>query len=132
MSPATLTVRLREWQAWSPQPDGEGLGVFLGDDLETRALARQLTAAGILSVIETRAGLAIEASSYVGRVQFGEVTITVRPKLQGLPLWQLMRYAFDLRSLRRFKQTGYEAEPEAFQDIMIDDDVHHHHEDEDE
>ena len=119
MSSPTLGVRLREWEAWSPRPDGEGWGVYLGDDAETRDLARQLTETGILSVTETRDGLAIEASSYVGRVQLGAVTITIRPKLHGLPLWHLMRFAFDLRSLRRFKQTGYEVEPETFQDIVI-------------
>lgn len=119
MSSPTLAVRLREWEAWSPQPNGEGWGVFLGDDAETRDLAWQLTDAGILSVTETRDGLVVGASSYVGRIQLGSVTITIRPKLQGLPLWHLMRFAFDLRSLRRFRQTGYETEPETFQDIVI-------------
>ena len=119
MSSPALAVRLREWEAWSPQRNREGWGVFLGEDAETRDVARQLTESGILSVTEARDGLAVEATSYVGRIQLGAVSITVWPKLQGLPLWQLMRFAFDLHSLRRFKQTGYEAEPEAFQDIVI-------------
>ena len=42
-------VRLREWEAWSPERNGEGWGVFLGEDAETRHLARQLTGSGILS-----------------------------------------------------------------------------------
>jgi 5-methylcytosine-specific restriction enzyme subunit McrC len=114
-----LPIALREWESWEPTPHGPGWGVYLDDQLEIREVAERLTDGGVLSVIETRDGLAIGASSYVGRIKLGSVSITVRPKLQGLPLWVLMRYAFDLRALSRFSQAGYETEPETFQDILI-------------
>ena len=117
--PARLHVRLREWEAWAPQPGGEGWEVFLGDEASAQETARQLTRESRLSVVETRHGLSIEATSHVGRVRLGPVTITVRPKLHGLPLWNLMRFAFDLRALHRFEDAGYEVEPEAFQDVVI-------------
>ena len=117
--PALLHVRLREWEAWAPQPAGEGWEVFLGDEGPAQETAWRLTREGRLSVVETRHGLSIESTSHVGRVRLGPVTITVRPKLHGLPLWNLMRFAFDLRALHRFEDAGYEAEPEAFQDVVI-------------
>ena len=79
----------------------------------------ELTAEDRLSVVETRHGLAVDSTSHVGRVRLGDVTITVRPKLHGLPLWNLMRFAFDLRALHRYDDAAYEAEPEAFQDVVI-------------
>jgi 5-methylcytosine-specific restriction enzyme subunit McrC len=119
VSATTVQVRLREWQSWAPQPGGEGWEVFLGEDWSAQDTARQLTEEDRLSVVETRHGLAVDSRSHVGRVRLGDVTITVRPKLQGLPLWNLMRYAFDLHALHRYDQTEYEAEPEAFQDLVI-------------
>jgi len=117
--PARLHVRLREWETWSPYPGGDGWEVFLGDEGPAQQTARQLTREGRLSVVETRHGLSIESASHVGRVRLGPATITVRPKLHGLPLWNLMRFAFDLRALRRYEDAGYEAEPEGFQDVVI-------------
>ena len=115
----TAHVRLREWDSWAPQPGGEGWEVFLGDGTPAQETARRLTAEDRLSIVETRHGLAVGSKSYVGRVRLGDVTITVRPKLRGLPLWNLMRYAFDLRALHRYDDAAYEAEPEAFQDVVI-------------
>ena len=115
----TAHVCLREWDSWVPQPGGEGWEVFLGDGTPAQETARRLTAEDRLSVVETRHGLAVGSRSYVGRVRLGDVTITVRPKLRGLPLWNLMRYAFDLRALHRYDDDVYEAEPEAFQDVVI-------------
>jgi len=114
-----LSVQLREWEGWSPRPSAEGWDVFLGDEGSAQETARRLTEDGRLSVIETRHGLAIQSTSYVGRVQLGPVTVTVRPKLHGLPLWELMRFAFELRALHRYDDARYEAEPDAFQDVVV-------------
>jgi 5-methylcytosine-specific restriction enzyme subunit McrC len=117
--PTSAHVRLREWQSWAPQPGGEGWEVFLDDGSPAQQTARELTREGNLSVVETRHGLEVVATSFVGRIQLGDVTITVRPKLHGLPLWNLMRYAFDLRALHSYDDTAYEAEPEAFHDVVV-------------
>jgi 5-methylcytosine-specific restriction enzyme subunit McrC len=117
--PATVHVRLREWKSWAPQRGWEGWDVFLGDGSPAQETARQLTHEGRLSVVETRHGLEVAATSFVGRIRLGDATISVRPKLHGLPLWNLMRYAFDLRALHSYDDAAYEAEPEAFQDVVI-------------
>jgi len=116
---ATVHVRLREWGSWAPRPGEEGWEVFLGDGSPAQQTAQALTREARLSIVETRHGLEVGATSFVGRIRLDDVTITVRPKLQGLPLWNLMRFAFDLRALHRYDDAGYEAEPEAFQDVVI-------------
>jgi 5-methylcytosine-specific restriction enzyme subunit McrC len=110
---------MREWETWAPRSGSKGWDVFLGDGTPAQQTARELTREGRLSVIETRHGLAIDATSFVGRIRLGDVIITVQPKLHGLPLWNLMRYAFDLRALHRYDDAAYEAEPDAFQDVVI-------------
>lgn len=118
-SRASVHVRLREWQSWLPRPGGEGWDVFLSEDSSAQQTAQALTREGRLTVVETRHGLEVGATSFVGRIRLDDVTITVRPKLHGLPLWNLMRFAFDLRALHRYDETSYEAEPDAFQDVVI-------------
>lgn len=43
----------------------------------------------------------VETTSYVGRIRLGDVKITIRPKLDAMPLLQLMRYAFAVTALLR-------------------------------
>jgi 5-methylcytosine-specific restriction enzyme subunit McrC len=47
----------------------------------------------MLEILELREGLSIRASSYVGRITLGDVQLTIRPKIRGLPFLQLLRYA---------------------------------------
>ena len=62
----------------------------------------------------------IRATSWVGRVTLGDLTITVRPKIAGAPLLNLLRYAYSLRDLETFTPTGYETSTEAFQDLIVE------------
>jgi 5-methylcytosine-specific restriction enzyme subunit McrC len=56
----------------------------------------------------------------VGRVTLGDLTITVRSKISGLPFLNLLRYAYSLRDLAMFAPTGYAASAETFQDLIIE------------
>lgn len=95
-----LVVDLEEWEHRSPRDAGSPLaGAFLCDQAE-RELATLLSTSGMLDILEVREGLALQASSYVGRITLGEVQITIRPKIRGAPLLQLLRYAYGLRDLK--------------------------------
>jgi hypothetical protein len=65
-------------------------------------------------------GVEVRASSWVGRVTLGDLTITVRSKISGLPFLNLLRYAYSLRDLAMFAPTGYAASAETFQDLIIE------------
>ncbi|MDF0592987.1 hypothetical protein P0O24_05255 [Methanotrichaceae archaeon M04Ac] len=73
----------------------------------------------MLEISELRKGLLIKSNSYVGRVDLGNVRITIRPKIEDAPFLQLLRYAYGLRDLRLFGKTVYPPEPRAFQDLLI-------------
>jgi 5-methylcytosine-specific restriction enzyme subunit McrC len=114
-----LSFRLTEWQTVSPAPGSQTEGVELGDDPGVRDLARRLSDAGILEVVELRSGLSVRSTSYVGRVRLGDIDLTVVPKLPTDALLKLLRYAYGLRDLRLFPSTTVSTEQVGLQDILV-------------
>ena len=83
-----------------------------------RDVAEDLTRSGQIEILELVRGVELRASSWVGRVEVGKLTITVRPKLAGAPFLHLLRYAYGLRHLSVKEVAGYGAEPETFQHLI--------------
>ncbi|MER9973441.1 hypothetical protein [Mesorhizobium sp. M0085] len=83
-----------------------------------QALARQLRESGRLSVNETRQGLEVATTSWVGRIVLGGVEISIQPKIKAAPLVQLLRYAFGLERLLLIGHVPFRTEAYAFQDIL--------------
>jgi 5-methylcytosine-specific restriction enzyme subunit McrC len=120
MSTPRVVVQMQEWERITPdERDSQLAGVFLKDDAEIRDTVRALSTSGKLRITELREGLALESSSYVGRITLGNVQITIHPKITGLPLLRLLRYAFELRNLDFFDEAEYDSEEQAFQEILI-------------
>jgi 5-methylcytosine-specific restriction enzyme subunit McrC len=112
-------IDLTEWETCAPEPGTALFGQFLADDVAVRRLASQLSAAGMLNIVELRQGLSLQASSYVGRIRLGGLQITIRPKISPMCLLRLFQYAYGLRHLKLFSWVGYGTEPQAFQDLLI-------------
>ncbi len=93
--------------------------IYFENDVEVRNTARSLSTSGMLVISELREGLSIEATSYVGRITLGNIQITVHPKINGVPLLRLLRYAYGLRNLDIFAETEYSGEHQAFQELLI-------------
>ena len=111
------TFSLTEWSIASPETVPELVGLDLGDH-SARQLAADLSASGRLNVVELRRGLRVETTSFVGSVQIGSVRVTIQPKLQGLPLLTLLRYAYGLRDLDLLSLHEQGTQPDAFQDLL--------------
>lgn len=108
---------LTEWQAVSPETMPGLAGLEL-DDARARRLASELASANRLRVVELRRGMQIETMSFVGSVQLGSLRVIVQPKLQGLPLLNLLRYAYGLRHLALFVQHEQGTQADTFQDLL--------------
>jgi 5-methylcytosine-specific restriction enzyme subunit McrC len=119
MAEDPISVDLSEWESRGPESDRCLEGVFLRDDTSVQKMAQYLSEKGMLEISELRKGLLIKSNSYVGRVDLGNVRITIRPKIDDAPFLQLLRYAYGLRDLRLFGKTVYHPEPRAFQDLLI-------------
>src|SRR6266480_7471912 len=120
MSTPRVSIHVKEWQRITPGEPGTQLsGLFLEDDAEIKNVVRTLSTSGILGISELREGLSIETSSYVGRITLGNIQITVHPKITGMPLLRLLRYAYGLRNLDIFAGVEYAGEDQAFQELLI-------------
>src|SRR5207248_5386274 len=101
------------------EPGTQLSGLVLEDDAEIKNVVRTLSKSGILGISELREGLSIEASSYVGRITLGDIQITIHPKITGMPLLRLLRYAYGLRNLEIFDEVEYSSEELAFQELLL-------------
>ena len=108
-------VQLVEWERHAPEPGSPLWGMDLS---RGRDVAEDLTRSGQIEILELVPGVEIRASSWVGRVQVGKLTITVRPKLAGAPFLHLLRYAYGLRQLSVKDVAGYGTEQGTFQDLV--------------
>jgi 5-methylcytosine-specific restriction enzyme subunit McrC len=115
----TIFVDLQEWSQRNATELASPLSRIYLEGAEARALAQQLTSAGILEIRELREGLSIASNSYVGRIALGNLVITIQPKISGMPLVRLLHYAYGLRDLYLAPLVGYAQEQWAFQEILI-------------
>ncbi len=114
------TVNLSEWEDTGEPTRGSPLyGKVLAENSEAQHLAKELNQKGGIEILELAGGLELRASSFVGRFSLGDLMVTIRPKISGLPLMNLLRYAYRLRHLDLFTEVGYAAESASFEDLLI-------------
>jgi len=117
MPVATRRVSLEEYQQRSPEDEPKLRGAFLEEPAD-RALAAELTSSQKLVVEERRHGLTVTATSFVGRVTVGPIEVTIQPKIRGMPLVTLLRYAFGLRQLALGESVAFATGDSAFQELL--------------
>lgn len=112
-------VSLVEWQTLQVPEASASEGLVSRFDRETSRVVDELASSRKLEVLQLRSGIEIRATSWVGRVTLGDLTITVRPKIEGTRLQNLVRYAYSLRDLKTFTPTAHDIANEAFQDLIV-------------
>lgn len=112
-------VSLREWETARPDPGSMLAQQSLAAFPAGRRLAEELTKAGRIEVLELARGVELRATSFVGRISLGEITVTVHPKIRGGPLLRLFRYAYGLRNLDLYGATDFASSVWSFQDLLI-------------
>ena len=111
-----LTIQLAEWEKRAPIPGSPLHGMNLSR--EGRAVAKDLTRTRKIEVLELVEGVELRASSWVGRIELGEITVTVQPKIPRAPFLHLLRYAYGLRQLSVTNDALYDAKQGTFQDLI--------------
>lgn len=84
-----------------------------------RQLAERLTKAGRIEILELMRGLKLRATSFVGRFNLGDITVTIRPRLSPQPLLNLLRYGYGLRQLSLYEAAAYGTKRFTFQDLLV-------------
>ncbi|HEY3333304.1 MAG TPA: hypothetical protein VGK19_24930 [Capsulimonadaceae bacterium] len=119
----THFVQMAEWSVY-PGPNDSALPasvLFDGSSPETATVEKIdiLSKRGLLQIEDFRNGLIIKSRSFVGKVRFGGLEITVEPKITGAPFMRLLRYAYSLRNLDLMDRATFETESLCFQDLLI-------------
>ena len=107
-------VRLKEWETGF-YPGLAGLKL----DPEHKETSKKLSDSRMLVIRELRDGLSVDTTSYVGRVSLGELRITIDPKIEKLPLADLMRYALDFRQMTSLPRTDQDTADSTFQVLLV-------------
>jgi len=115
----TQNINLIEWETRKPSKGSPLAGPVLSGHPAAQRLAETLTRDGRIEILELARGLELRASSYVGRFALGELLITIKPKISGAPLMNLLRYAYRLRHLDLFDEVGYATSQASFEDLLI-------------
>ena len=108
-------IHLSEWETCEPKRGSPLWGMNLS---EGRDVAQELNKSRQLEILELAQGVEIRASSWVGRVELGELTVTIQPKIPGAPFLQLLRYAYGLRQLSVQGRAVYQGTQGTFQDLI--------------
>lgn len=115
----TQTVSLTEWEIRPPTRGSPLEGPVLVGNPTAQRLAETLTKDGSIEILELARGLELRASSFVGRFALGDLMVTIRPKISGVPLMNLLRYAYRLRHLDLYAEVGYATSQASFEDLLI-------------
>ncbi|AEB08757.1 McrC family protein [Desulfobacca acetoxidans] len=113
-----LSVSIQEWQTLEPIPGSPLAGIGF-EEPTTKRIAAELTQSGKLEILELRHGLSIRATSYVGSLKLGQISLNILPKLAVKPLLTLLRYAYNFRRLTLFLPLAHGYAPRTFQDLLI-------------
>jgi 5-methylcytosine-specific restriction enzyme subunit McrC len=110
-----IAFALQEWQTVAPKKGSPLWGFYLST--QGKEAAQGL--APKLEVCQLLDGVMISARSWVGRVSIGDIDVAIAPKIKGLPLLRLMRYAYDLSALTLLPESDQALSTLALTDLLV-------------
>lgn len=113
-----LRLDMQEWETRGPDNTRALAGLRLALGASSEELLARAKACG-LTVLQLERGVEIQASSWVGQITLGDLTVRIQPKITGLPLAQLLRYAYRLRDLVVMHQSRYALSSQSFVDVLL-------------
>lgn len=113
-----LNISLKEWDEILPQKGNILFHRFIEDEA-ARSTIKVLNDNGIVNILELKDGLKITSNSYVGKIKIGDIQLNIRPKIDGMPLYRLLKYAYGLRDLNIFDEAIHDIDAFPFYDLLI-------------
>jgi 5-methylcytosine-specific restriction enzyme subunit McrC len=114
-----LDIVISEWETLGANNCPDLAGRFLDATPSVQQAVKRIEDNGLLSLTELRQGLRIESNSHVGRIQLGDLHVTILPKVSGPALLKLVRYAYGLRRLHLIAESEHLLGPCGFEDLLI-------------
>jgi 5-methylcytosine-specific restriction enzyme subunit McrC len=114
---APACIQLNEWACVTSKERRELAETTLAHNIRAQQVAEQLR--GRLTIRNGFQGLEIESTSFVGHVDVGPLRISIQPKLPGVPLTRLFRYAYGLNDMAMIDQTEIPLAQLGLEDLLI-------------
>ena len=112
----TIKKSLHEWDKLYIT-DKETLSIInLNDEQE---IVEKLSKSNIVMVQELKDKIFIQSFAYVGRIQIGNLEITIIPKINELPFIKLLDYTFDLNFMSTYTDTSQTLSKIGFIELLI-------------
>ena len=108
-----MLISLAEWESMTVKYDDYSF------DSAARHTAQKLNEAGVLNILELRDCIRIDANSHVGRATLGSLQVNVSPKITGLPLYRLLKYAYGLKDMELFEKAHHFIDSPDFFDVIV-------------
>lgn len=106
------TINMKEW-------DSIMLEGYELSNKNAKETAKILNDSGIIEIIGLKDGVFIETNSHIGRIKLGDLQINVMSKIEGLPLYHLLRYAYGFRDIRFLSIAEHNIDRFSFFDLLI-------------
>ena len=119
MNAASQTIEMSEWETLDPSNCESLRGWFLEKGDHHQDAWNALAKTRMIDLSELREGSRISARSHVGRIRLGGLTITIRPKLPGDSMLNLLRYAYGFRRLSLLSETEQSIKDCGFEDLLV-------------
>jgi 5-methylcytosine-specific restriction enzyme subunit McrC len=115
---SVLKIDIREWEQLLPEKGSPLFHKYIEDEA-SRYTIKMLNEKGVVNILELKDGLQITSNSYVGKIKIGDIELNIHPKIEGMPLYKLLKYAYGLRDLNIFDEAVHDIASSQFYDLLI-------------
>jgi 5-methylcytosine-specific restriction enzyme subunit McrC len=112
-----IVVEMAEWETVGLAQNPRLARMSFDDNVSARHVADALRSS--VDIREEHQGLKITSNSFVGRIDVGQLRISIRPKLAAKDLARLLRYAYGLRDLAIREKTTAPTVRHGLHDLLI-------------
>lgn len=114
-----VSLSLSEWQTLSPDSCPDLAGYELDRSPQCQKVVASINNSRMLRLAELKNGLELSSRSHVGRINIGNLNITITPKLKSSSLLCLLRYAYGFRRLELLTNSTQLVDDCGFEDLLI-------------
>lgn len=119
MSNSAISITMSEWETVSPESCGQLKNYVLDTSKQASEVVDALHARDMLQLTSLREGLRVSATSYVGRVQIGSLTVKILPKIKSSSFIRLLRYALGFQQINPTSIALHTADAMGFEDLLV-------------
>ena len=113
----TISINIKEWEEKRLPYIYQDKKIVFDD--EAQNTIQSLHKKNIIEIYELKDELLIKTFSYVGSLKIGNLQINITPKIDSMPLFNLLKYAYSFKDIQSLTNVKLAKKDNLFQDILI-------------